>query len=530
MFKYLRIAFRSVLANKRRSLFIAIAISIGATIMILTSALSDGVRENMVKNSFVFSGHVNVIGIETLRGEEFYRVPDKNLVDKLIKEKVDYESILYKNYIYCRVFNSLKGGGFQNSMAYGIDIDNEKLFKESVPVLEGSLDSIKQPYYAIIDEPMTKKFDLKLGDKFSVTTFVETKEYGIVESTKDFTVGAIIQDTTGMSGMFFSMLYISNETALNFMRIDENQTGAFYIYLKNINDADKVANMLEEEFKKEEFKKAMREPQERKIREQTFEDIEYIIDKEYNKETMLKKLKKVIKEERYEELEKTINAENFDKDSFKNSMRTDIKDTDFKEYNIEVKESKRNDSHSENQVEDAQASIEERLKKKTDGLKFYVTTWKEEIEFLEQMISTMDFIFMIIIGILMVIILMGISNTLIMSIKERTGEIGTLRAIGMQRPSVMLLFILEGIILGFFGSLIGILIGGSISLWFSFNGIYIGPSPISVFLVDNTLFFKLTFGNILSVIIFVVVVAMIASIYPSYKATKLKPVTAMQKE
>jgi len=130
----------------------------------------------------------------------------------------------------------------------------------------------------------------------------------------------------------------------------------------------------------------------------------------------------------------------------------------------------------------------------------------------------------------MVIILMGISNTLIMSIKERTGEIGTLRAIGMQRPSVMLLFILEGIILGFFGSLIGILIGGSISLWFSFNGIYIGPSPISVFLVDNTLFFKLTFGNILSVIIFVVVVAMIASIYPSYKATKLKPVTAMQKE
>ncbi len=65
--------------------------------------------------------------------------------------------------------------------------------------------------------------------------------------------------------------------------------------------------------------------------------------------------------------------------------------------------------------------------------------------------------------ILLVIVVIGIMNTLAIAIRERTREIGTLRAIGMQRRAVLRLFLLESALLGLAGVVGGALVGVGLS-------------------------------------------------------------------
>jgi ABC-type lipoprotein release transport system permease subunit len=531
LIKYIKIAFRNVLANKRRSLFITIAIAFGTMIMIVTMSLSEGLRDNMLKNSFAwFTGHVNIQGWETLRGERLFRIPDVDPINKIIEEELNPKSVLYMTGTIGRMFNSIKGGGFKNSQLLGMDIEKDKLFRESVVLEAGSFESIKEPYVALIDSDLANEFGLQIGDTFSFESLVETEKYGLVNSTKDLKVGAIIQSIVG--GMnFFGNIRVSNETVKDFARLEENQTSFIKIFMKNKRDSERVAKLLEEKFDTPEFKKEISEWIIEKRNRDVYEDLEERLDKEeFNKESFIDYLEGILKRENFRELRDYINSDEFDKEECKNKLKEKVKVEDFQEYQVEIKGAKIGDS-GENRVEETQSDLESRLERKEDSLRIEITTWQQEVSFLEDMINAIDIISYILVGILMVIILIGISNTLIMSIKERTGEIGTLRAIGMQKSAVQMLFVIEGIILGFFGALMGIIVGGIISLGFQIFGWHFDkPLPISVFLANNTLYFKLTIFIVLSVLIFVIVISYLASLYPSYKATKLKPVTAMQRD
>lgn len=452
MFKYLRIAFRNVIANKRRSLFIGIAIAVGTIIMIVTASLSNGLRDNMIKNSFaLFTGYVNIYGTDTIRGQRIMRINNVEPINKIINEIMPSDStVLYRTGTGGKLFNPNKNVPFQRCMLLGMDIDKETLFTESVTVIDGDIYSILDNNYALIELETSKKFDFQVGDVLSFEGLVESKKYGIAYNTADFTVGGIIQ---GMPmGGFGSIIRISNSAAKNFSSLDDNQSGRISIFTDNKYDSTMYAEKIEEA----------------------------LVDAGFR----IKKSKSRSKEE--------------------------------------------GDSKTQSFFEDFDAEF--KAEKKKEGLEIRVRTWQEEISFMEEMIKTIEAVALVLNTILMAIILLGISNTLVMAIRERTGEIGTLRAIGMQKSSILLLFILEGIILGILGSIVGLIIGGGISLFLSIYGWYIGPSPISIFLLNNTLYFKITLDLILSVIISIVIVATLASLYPSYQATKLKPVTAMQKE
>jgi putative ABC transport system permease protein len=440
--KYLKIAFRNVIANKRRSLFISIAIAIGTIIMVLTSSLSNGVRDNMIKNSLaLFTGHVNVYGIEYKRGERLFRIPDVSPIREVLQNEFPEAEVKYRSSTSGKMFNPDKNVPFRSVVLLGIDIEKEKRFKEAVIVIDGELDSITQDYVAMIDKTTADQFQLDVGDTFSYETKVDHPEFGLVNNTARFRVGAVIQ---GLSlGPFASFVRVNLDTATEFQYLDENQVSRIAIFIEDKDNAGEFADRLEQA----------------------------------------------------------------------------LKDT---KYNI--------DDYNRDQADAVTQATGWSIETPPDGLEIKVRTWQEELSFLEQMITAIDIVSFVFITILMFIVLMGISNTLVMTIRERTGEIGTLRAIGMQKPSVLLMFILEGLILGFFGALIGILIGGSISLFFTLNGIYIGPSVISLFLVNNSLYFKITLGSVLIIMGAVILIAVLASIYPSYRASKMKPVTAIQKD
>ena len=72
------------------------------------------------------------------------------------------------------------------------------------------------------------------------------------------------------------------------------------------------------------------------------------------------------------------------------------------------------------------------------GQKLDVTTWEDEMSFIPWTITAITWLSCMLIVILLVVIVVGIMNTMWIAIRERTREIGTLRAIGMQRGTVLL--------------------------------------------------------------------------------------------
>lgn len=75
------------------------------------------------------------------------------------------------------------------------------------------------------------------------------------------------------------------------------------------------------------------------------------------------------------------------------------------------------------------------------------------------------------------IIILTISNTMTMSVLERTTEIGTSMAIGIRRGLVMRLFVVEGVLIGVLGGLVGVVLGYLLAALISAIGIPMPPAP-----------------------------------------------------
>jgi ABC-type lipoprotein release transport system permease subunit len=160
------------------------------------------------------------------------------------------------------------------------------------------------------------------------------------------------------------------------------------------------------------------------------------------------------------------------------------------------------------------------------GQKLDVTTWEDEISFITWVLDALRFLTTVLITILMCIVGIGIMNTMWIAIRERTREIGTLRAIGMQRGSVLWMFLLESLMLGLFGTVVGALagsiIGGSID-----RAHLPVAQGLQFILMSDHLHLAVHTPNVVFAIVFITCVTGIAALYPSRRASKLEPVVAM---
>lgn len=137
--------------------------------------------------------------------------------------------------------------------------------------------------------------------------------------------------------------------------------------------------------------------------------------------------------------------------------------------------------------------------------------------------------------IMLLIATLGIVNTMLMAVLERTREIGMLVAMGMKRIEVMLLFIFEGAFIGLFGSFVGCLIGALGGWYFETKGFDMtsfgkefSDLAASSFPIKDVFYGDLTIGILVFTLIFGTCVAVLASIYPAYKAVKIEPIRALR--
>jgi len=130
--------------------------------------------------------------------------------------------------------------------------------------------------------------------------------------------------------------------------------------------------------------------------------------------------------------------------------------------------------------------------------------------------------------ILFFIILIGVINTLRMTIRERTREIGTVRAIGMQKNEVLTMFILETAFLALFASIAGTILAFAAMAGLSSLTIDAGDNPMGMLLINGHLVFAPTAAGTVAYVLFIVALAVGTAFFPARRASKLSAAVAMR--
>lgn len=150
-----------------------------------------------------------------------------------------------------------------------------------------------------------------------------------------------------------------------------------------------------------------------------------------------------------------------------------------------------------------------------DSFEISAMSMESIIESMTEMLSTISLAIAAIAGISLLVGGIGVMNIMLVSITERTREIGTRKALGATNGSIRLQFIMEAIVLCMIGGLIGILLGiGIAAVATNMMGYAVSPSVTGIVLsVSFSVFIGVFFGY-----------------YPANKAAKLNPIEALRYE
>lgn len=161
-----------------------------------------------------------------------------------------------------------------------------------------------------------------------------------------------------------------------------------------------------------------------------------------------------------------------------------------------------------------------------------VRTWKELAPDAAVMNDFMIIYYFLFIGIIMLALAFGIINTMLMSVLERTKELGMLMAIGMNRRRVFTMIMLETVFLTAVGALAGILLGWAVTGAFGRTGIHMAGwgEGFEAIGFAATVYPIVTPGFIAFTAAMVIITAILSSLWPARKALKLVPVEALRTE
>jgi len=170
-------------------------------------------------------------------------------------------------------------------------------------------------------------------------------------------------------------------------------------------------------------------------------------------------------------------------------------------------------------VDEVASALRSRL-----GPDYEVHTWKQLATFADDARRIQNGVLAVVTASFLVVILMGVANTLLMNVLERTREIGTLVAIGMRRRKVVQLFVTEGVLVALLGAGLGNLLGAGLVLALAEKGLRLvtpgssAPQLIVPSLDPRFLLFMLGLS---------VVGAVIAALPSALRGARLDPVAAL---
>lgn len=166
-----------------------------------------------------------------------------------------------------------------------------------------------------------------------------------------------------------------------------------------------------------------------------------------------------------------------------------------------------------------------KIKKSVIKLGYHAETIEEQIATIRTVVNAITGTLILFGSIALIAASFGIINTLFMSVQERTREIGLMKAMGLSRSKVFSLFSIEAILIGFFGSLFGILAAIA-------AGNLINDIGAKSFLkgMEGLKLIALNPIAILSIMCLIMFIAFLAGTLPARRASKLDAITALRYE
>ncbi len=163
------------------------------------------------------------------------------------------------------------------------------------------------------------------------------------------------------------------------------------------------------------------------------------------------------------------------------------------------------------------------VKDKKDKPVFEVHTWEKLSPFynIAKMIDLMTLFIKIM---LVAIVLVSIMNVMIMAVYERINEIGTIAAIGTLPGKIMGLFVVEGFLLGVLGTAVGTVISLISIAAINAAGLTFDFGRQSNLVLSPTI----GAGDVISIVLIVIIIAVAASVQPAFKAARMDPIAALR--
>jgi ABC-type lipoprotein release transport system permease subunit len=165
------------------------------------------------------------------------------------------------------------------------------------------------------------------------------------------------------------------------------------------------------------------------------------------------------------------------------------------------------------------------VRKRITELGFGSFSIVDELDQIRTVFLIIDSVLGLLGGISLLVASFGIANTMIMSILERTREIGIMKAIGAEDREIKLIFFVEAAVIGAAGGVIGTLVAWGIDAVANRLAYRFILKPQGASFVD---FFSLPAYLSLGAILFAIVVSILAALYPAARAARIDPVRALR--
>ncbi len=158
------------------------------------------------------------------------------------------------------------------------------------------------------------------------------------------------------------------------------------------------------------------------------------------------------------------------------------------------------------------------------GPLYEVHTWDELAPERKTIMGIQNGVSGVVSGVFVMLLLLGVANTMLMSVLERTREVGTMMAVGLTRGSVLSLFLLEALVLGALGAGGGFILMNLVTFALAAKGIHFTP-PNATMAIEVIPF--LTPGFTVVVMFIAMGGAVLFALYPAFRASRLRPVQAL---
>ena len=172
---------------------------------------------------------------------------------------------------------------------------------------------------------------------------------------------------------------------------------------------------------------------------------------------------------------------------------------------------------------DDTAAVHADLAKSLKGVEF--KEWSELASYYHQVVALYNGIFGFLGFIVFGIVIFSVANTILMSVFERTREIGTLMAIGTTRARLWRMFLAEGFSIGVIGCVLGLTAGVALAFVINHGNVMLPPPP--GYTVGYRLEIMMQPSVLLPAAVIAIVTATLSSIVPAFKASRMKIVDAL---